>query len=123
MPTKDEHLNKARHNEAFIEIVIEQGETYLDWAVSGYYYATVHYLEAYVASVPGSYHPSTHSERLSLVSTYFSERIYQNYAYLKDRSEEARYGIQNFNLEHVNRNIRSRFTGFKNEVIERLDAY
>ena len=37
--TKAEHEHQAAHNEQFAASVVAGGDSYLDWAVTGYFYA------------------------------------------------------------------------------------
>ena len=50
MPSEQEHMDKARHNEAFVQSLGIPTTTFLDWAVTGIFYAALHYVEAFLAT-------------------------------------------------------------------------
>jgi len=49
MPTQQQHLVQAKHNEDFVNSFDLQTTPYLDWVVTGIYYAALHYVESYLA--------------------------------------------------------------------------
>ncbi|MGO4881924.1 MAG: hypothetical protein ACLP59_14015 [Bryobacteraceae bacterium] len=61
MASKDEHLSKARENQAFAESLINNSRAEREWGLIIRFYSAVHYIEAYLASVGCG--ASTHSER------------------------------------------------------------
>ena len=67
MPTFEQHIGKAHHNEEFVAR-IKSDPNFLDWAVTGYFYAAVHYIESYFAKFLGR-HSTDHGERLTTVCT------------------------------------------------------
>jgi hypothetical protein len=87
VPTKDEHKAKAIHNEKFVQHL---GNPYWDWAVTGTFYAAVHYVMAYLASK--NIHPVLHKVRNSQIHRDpLLNPIYVDYRELQNNSEDARY--------------------------------
>ncbi len=80
-----EHREKAEHNEFFVKNV---GNPFFDWQVSGTFYAALHYVDAYFATL--NIHPHTHGERTSLVDIRLTT-IYVDYRELLNESRDARY--------------------------------
>lgn len=107
MPTRQEHVAKAVHNESFVQTLSLTTTPFLDWAVTGMFYAAVHYVDAYLATK--NIHPKRHRAvptqpgqqsnagpgRSDYVYWHL-KRIYQDYRYLDDQSREARYEPKRF---------------------------
>lgn len=92
MPSEQEHLNQARHNETFIQRLL-QGTRYMDWAVTGLFYTALHYIEAFLATQ--GVHSPTHRSRDTVFSRFPQlTLIYDPYRKLKDASLRARYLAQ-----------------------------
>ncbi|MDA2924471.1 hypothetical protein MYX65_07420 [Acidobacteria bacterium AH-259-L09] len=116
MPTFDEHIAKARHNEEFIVEIRASGNKFLDWAITGYFYAAIHYVESYFARFLG-YHTTDHGERLTRINHEPSLReVYPVFRSLKDDSEEARYGVTEFTDEVVETEIKPRLEKIKSHL-------
>lgn len=103
MASKDAHLRQAAHNE---ELYSQLSNTkFLDWAVTGIFYAALHYVDAYLATKnidPKYAHPPTHEVRTPLVATESNlKRIFPQYQWLKNRSEDARYRVKHFTQAEV----------------------
>lgn len=87
MPTKEEHKAKAAHNEQFVSSL---STPYWDWAVTGLFYAAVHYVMAYLATK--NIHPVLHQVRNSQVHRDpILNPLYVDYRELQNNSEDARY--------------------------------
>ena len=100
MPTQDAHLHKAQHNEGFVASLNLDQTAYLDWAVTGLFYAALHYVESFLANY--NTHPSTHGSRDQVFRQHVGLKpIYNQYRILKTRSENARYGLQQFDPAQV----------------------
>lgn len=123
MPDTSAHIKKAEHNERFAAIVRGQSSEFLDWAVTAYFYAALHYLEAYLAAKPAEKHPTSHGERQSLVANHFSRNSFAGFSYLKDRSEAARYDTRQFTLQDVEANLIPKFDTFKNEALSLMRSW
>lgn len=87
MPSKDEHLHKAKQNE---KLAGSLSPEYRDWFVTAVFYAGLHYIEMQLA-VEGS-HPQTHEERDPAISKHHLLRnVWNPYKKLKVLSRNARY--------------------------------
>jgi hypothetical protein len=51
LPSKDEHLSKARENQAFAESLLTSGRAERQWGLIVRFYSAVHYVEAYLSGV------------------------------------------------------------------------
>ena len=96
---------------------------FLDWVAAAYFYAALHYLEAYLAVNPMGKHPSTHGERQGYVAKIFSRKSYASFSYLKDKSETARYDTRLFSAQDIDANLIPRFESFKNEALSLLSSW
>ena len=93
MPTPQQHREKAEHDEFF---VAELKEPFWDWAITGLFYAALHYIEVRLAGQTPPIHPETHLIRDSHVHRLLST-IYVDYRELEEQSRDARYdAAQNF---------------------------
>ncbi len=110
MPNKGQHLQKAEHNEQFSNSLI--ATVYADWAVTGFFYSSLQYLDAYL-SIKGK-HPSTHTKRDNEAKECLPVNIWESYRYLKDASEDARYNMRSFNEREINSDIIPEFEKAKN---------
>ena len=61
MPSKDEHLAKARENQAFAESLLTGGRAERQWGLIVRFYSAVHYVEGYLSGVNRG--TSTHAAR------------------------------------------------------------
>lgn len=101
MPTRQEHVAKAAHNESFVQTLGLTTTPFLDWVVTGMFYAAVHYVDAYLATQ--DIHPKRHrgnAGRSDYVSRYLKQ-IYQDYRYLEDQSRDARYSPKRFAFHDI----------------------
>ena len=88
MPLKPEHISKAERNEKFAETVSKTA--YLDWAVTIYFYAALHYVDAILA-VSGV-HPDSHTQRGDAIGTNVTLSVVRpEYRILETLSQNARY--------------------------------
>ena len=95
MPTRDEHIRKAKHNESFISSFDLNSTPFLDWVVTAIFYAALHYLDAYLAE--NNKHPGTHQVRNSLFSKDPNlATLWNSYQDLENDSREARYHMKEF---------------------------
>jgi hypothetical protein len=110
MPTRQEHIAKAVHNESFVQTLGLTSTPFLDWVVTGMFYAAVHYVDAYLAIK--NIHPKRHragpaqpgqqsdAGRSDYVFWHLKQ-IYQAYRYLDDQSREARYSPKQFASQDI----------------------
>ena len=123
MPDTSAHIRKAEHNERFAATVRGHSPEFLDWVATAYFYAALHYLEAYLTAKPAEKHPASHGERQSLVANHFSRNSYAGFSYLKDRSETARYDTRQFTLQDIEVNLIPRFNAFKSEALSLIKSW
>jgi hypothetical protein len=91
MPTEDQHLVQARHNEEVVQHLISTPR-FNDWAATGIFYAAVHYVEAAFDARLNGFHTFSHAVReyqLSRVLPDPKSRL--QYRRLKSASMLARY--------------------------------
>lgn len=69
MGNKPGHINKAQHNNNFLNTFIMERTKYLDWAVVGIFYTALHYVDAYLAT-KGFIKINNHQQRNRLVEEY-----------------------------------------------------
>lgn len=112
MPSHAEHLAQAQVNEVLSREL--QGGPSLDWAVTTLFYAALHLVEATLAPQG---HSRTHVERDRTVRQHPQLRpIYGHYRELKERSLQARYDCQMFNLATVQQLQIAEYEAIKNHL-------
>jgi hypothetical protein len=88
------HKRKAAHNEAFLAMVQRNDAgpnfTFPDWLITVAFYVAVHHVDAKLANLYPSLHPSNHGERNTFVSDKLPQ-IANDYLFLRSKSEYARY--------------------------------
>ena len=87
--TKAEHERKAAHNEAFAAAVLAGGDAYLDWVVTGYFYAALHWVDAFFHAQSGGF--TSHTKRNEEVVARFPPAERDRYLTLYYYSLLARY--------------------------------
>lgn len=88
MPTELEHIDKWRHNRAFLESIPER---FSDWAATCAFYAALHAVEAFLwAKYKRDCH--THEQRDPVVQRELSA-VYAEYSHLYNVSRLARYMV------------------------------
>ncbi len=112
MPNRDQHLQKAEHNEQFSNSLLPTA--YIDWAVTGLFYSALHYIDAYLSN--RGMHPSTHTRRDNKAKGSLPKDIWGSYRYLKDASRDARYDMKSFNANDINSDIRPEFEKIKKHI-------
>lgn len=91
MPTENQHLIQARHNEDFIQHLINTGR-FSDWAATGMFYAAVHYVEAAFDARLNGFHTFSHAAREYHLSRVLPDpKSRMHYRRLKSASILARY--------------------------------
>lgn len=119
MARKDDHLWQADHNEAFYSRLLTT--KFLDWVVTAIFYSALHYVDAYLAAKQ-DIHPSRHYEgRDFWVATESNlKRIWNQYRWLKDKSEAARYDVKHFTQAEVKGFKENEFEIIKNHISKYL---
>jgi hypothetical protein len=87
LPTKEDHLAQAEHNEFFSS---ELDNPFFDWKLTGIFYTALQYVDAYLATQ--GFHPPDHGERTKHVHGDAKLKpIRLDYRDLKNESRTARY--------------------------------
>jgi len=87
LPSKDDHLARAQHNEFFAQ---STDNPFFDWKLTGIFYSALQYVDAYLATL--GVHPPTHAARLTYVERSAKlKRIRRDYRDLLNESRTARY--------------------------------
>ncbi|MGH8545751.1 MAG: hypothetical protein ACREX3_19430, partial [Gammaproteobacteria bacterium] len=91
MPSENQHLIQARHNEDFVQYLIN-AIRFNDWVATGIFYAAVHYVEAAFDARLNGFHTFSHSVReYNLIRVLPDPRSRLQYRRLKSASMLARY--------------------------------
>ena|SRR6266850_1482943 len=120
MGTVNQHKAKAEHNEAFVSTFDLSTTPFLDWAVTGIFYAALHYVRAFAAS-----------KRITNISSYGEmdklfdriaglKQLYRHYRFLKDESRAARYEVRAFTRPEVEEMQRLDLAAIKHYVATNL---
>jgi len=108
MPQKSEHLKKAQHDEQFVSSLDLQTTPYLDWIITGMFYSSLHYVEAYFATLRA--HSPDHRTRDSAIRRDQNiKAVFDDYSELKNFSINARYYLHHFTPADVTQNLQQRF--------------
>jgi hypothetical protein len=118
MPSVDDHLQQALHNERFFEFTQTASPICTDWQVVALFYAALHYVDAALAE--RGIHPESHGERLSEVRVRHG-RIFFEYRQLRDASEEARYKLAPYAPADVQRLLDGEFVRIRAYLRARLN--
>ena len=92
MPQKDEHLNWAIHDRDFWTSIDLDTSSYTDWAPTGMFYESLHWVEAFLATK--GHHCGDHKRREWAMRHLFPldfRAIQADYTKLKQDGETARY--------------------------------
>lgn len=116
MPNQEKHLSIAKNNENFSEELVSAGR-HLDWAVTSLFYASIHYLEAYLAA--RGRHSASHRMRDSaIVKDPSLEPIYDEYNELKNDSIQARYFGYGFSPTEIETRVRPSINKIRTHISE-----
>ena len=104
MPSKEEHIVKARHDRQFWSSYDLDQTPFKDWVVSGIFYEAVHWVEAFLATKGD--HPNTHAQRSHAMQRYDDlDPVIIDYAVLKTESENARYNCYNHSSDDIRNDL------------------
>lgn len=102
--TKEQHLQKAQHNERFFNSFDLDITSFLDWVITGIFYSALHYIRA-IASMHKFENIASYGELDKLFNRLFvlkhNAAIYYDYRQLKDDSRDARYEMVEFTKAEV----------------------
>lgn len=119
MPQKHEHVAKAKHDEGFVSSLDLSTTPYVDWAITGLFYAALHYVEAYFAAMRR--HSPDHRTRDSAVQRDSRIKgIYNDYSELKNFSINARYYMIPFSESDLRKNLLPRLANIKARILPLL---
>jgi hypothetical protein len=119
MRTIAEHLQKARHNLAFLNTIDAADDTFADWAIVILFYRALHLVSAVMHS-QGRDHGSSHAERQRQVAAMFPPRTAQSYQRLRSRSRIVRYEQVRSTAADFRRLLSSDFEPLLHEVQSRV---
>lgn len=119
MPSKKDHIDKARHNEKFYSSFDLDTTPFLDWVVNGIFYSALHYVDSYFESK--GIRPGNHRDRNELILTESGfersfYKLYHNYRHLQDDSEGGRYKMQVFASDEIRRDIIPKLNDIKTHL-------
>jgi hypothetical protein len=121
MPSKQDHISKAEHNEQFASTINGQLTGYWDWVVTGYFYSALHYVEAYLATKDPPVHSSDHRARDDEIGRdLVLSQIYDEYSDLKNDSTNARYTVQPFSPITIANYVIPNHTRVKTYLLSRI---
>jgi len=101
MPQKDEHVSWATHDRNFWVSIDLDNTPFTDWAVTGMFYESLHWVEAFLDTK--GLNSSDHRKRLRNMVLYNSDlgTIQADYDLLKKDSETARYDCYKHTAEEA----------------------
>jgi len=94
LPNEKEHIDKAHHNEDFVNIFDIDNTKFLDWIITGLYYTALHYIDAYLASL-GVEFIKNHTHRHEEYVIALDRNVFRDYRTLENKSIIARYYAKN----------------------------
>ena len=120
MPSTNEHITRAKQNLEFAQSFALANTKYIDWAVTAYFYAALHWVDALLCDKE-YLHPADHQERNELVQKkWYLRPIRNEYRTLKDRSEDARYEIKTFTSAKVENEIIPLYRAIEQHILQQL---
>lgn len=120
MPTKEQHIEQANHDDQFWNSLNPGNTQYIDWVVCVIFYEAVHWIEAFLATK--GLHPRTHVTRQVSMLHYSYELgpILDDFKYLKNDSENARYRCYKHPLSDVQSYIIPRIINIREHIKPKL---
>jgi len=119
MNTVAQHLEKARHNLAFLNTMDVADDTFGDWAIVVLFYRALHLVSAVIHS-HGRDHGATHGQRQPRVEAVLSPATAQSYERLYTRSRAVRYEEVTSTAREFERLLKSDFGPLLREVQSHL---
>ena len=99
MPQPTEHIAQAEKNERLYDSLL--GTEFNDWAITGLFYAALHYVDAYIVSRTAASPPNHNSRNYLVDSTLSLTEIRPAYAELYRWSRDVRYEIPSVSIDEV----------------------
>ena len=115
MPSKQDHLIQAEHNEHFFRSFDFATTPFKDWVISGIYYCVLHHIESYLAIC--NEHPQNNCQRLACFNNHNElDRLFVPFRTLKDASQNARYNLYQFNVGEIESFINSQLNEIRKGI-------
>jgi hypothetical protein len=100
VPSKQDHIAKAEGNARFASSLTLDDPAKIDWALIATFYAAMHYVEAYLATM--GQHVRSHTTRDGYIGRDANlKKIYNHYQDLKYYGYNARYEMTPFRASDV----------------------
>jgi len=116
LATKEEHLDKAAHNEKLAEVLSQTA--FLDWAVTVFFYSALHY--AHVILAINGQHPTSHETTGPLVRKNTAlKKIRPEYESMRIASRNARYYATEITAQHL-ADVRTDFNTLRTYIRDQL---
>jgi uncharacterized protein (UPF0332 family) len=120
VPQTGEHLQRASQNLQFAESFDLVTTPYIDWAVTAYFYAALHLVDALLWH-KDQINPGDHDLRLKAIKDkYYLRGIKSEYWTLKNKSENARYDLITFTNTKIRTEIVPRYAAIEQHVLQQL---
>ena len=116
--TKAQHEQQAAHNEQFAAAVLAGGDAYLDWVITGYFYAALHWVEAYFHARGSGF--TSHVKRNQEVAVQFPPAESARYLTLYAYSRVARYDAVSVGRSTHDDALNRQFLPLKSWLLPRL---
>jgi len=116
LPTKEEHLDKAAHNEKLAEVLSQT--TFLDWSVTVFFYSALHY--AHIILAVNGQHPTSHETTGPLVRRNpVLKKVWPEYESMRIASRNARYYATEITAQHL-ADVRNDFNVLRSYIRKQL---
>jgi len=100
MPSRDEHLSKARKNREFADLLKPDNSTRAEWKLTVLFYSALHYVEAFHAKT--HLHCKRHQDlNDNIMRNPLLADISEDYFHLQNFSWNARYQAVNYGNAEV----------------------
>jgi hypothetical protein len=115
LPSKEAHITKADGNAALALSMTLENQAKIDWTLVILFYAAMHYVEAYLATV--GQHLRSHTSRDNIVGRDAKLRkIFAEYQDLKYYGYNARYELLGFTANDVTNTAAKHFATIKAHI-------
>jgi len=120
MPQKDEHINWAKHDRDFWTSIDLDTTPFADWAVTGMFYESLHWVEAFLATK--NRHSGKHADRKANIRSYKAklQPIWKDYVQLERDSRMARYRCYQHTADQVRQDLIPRVDHIKDHISQLL---
>ena len=120
MPNFVEHLAQAQRNEELYTELCGLASQYTEWEIVTLFYASLHYVDAWLARNEGI-HPKSHKQRRDFVMRIDAfQPISEDYAFLYRLSIRARYEMEHLSIDAIRSIELNEFANIKRHIRELL---